>query len=233
MQPYFFPYVGYFALAYSVDRFVFYDDVQFIKNGWINRNRILIAGKPAYLTVPLSGASSSRLIQDVGIDQSKPWRRKILGSLRQAYGGAPFFDPVGELVRSVVETDRDGIADLARASVRAVARYLDLATTFVPNASDYENSHLRGVERVKDICRLERATSYHNLPGGRSLYAHDEFRACGLSLHFIGTALPRYQQFDEPFVPGLSVIDVLMHNPPQDIRGMLAELARDGDRSSP
>jgi hypothetical protein len=222
MQPYFFPYIGYFTLVGAVDRFVFYDDVQYIKNGWINRNRILLAGEPSYITVPLQSASLSRRIDEVAIAQGGNWKRKMLESLRHAYGGAACFEPVHELVRSVMLPDMQRICELAKASVYAVARYLELGGDFVHSSAGYSNRELRGEERVLDICRHESASEYVNLPGGRELYDPARFAARGVQLRFVDAPATPYRQFGEHFHPYLSIIDVLMHNRPAQVRAMLA-----------
>jgi hypothetical protein len=222
MQPYFFPYLGYFALLAAVDRFVFYDDVQYIKNGWINRNRILLGGEPAYITVPLLNASASSRIDQVPIAGNRDWKRKMLESLRHAYHGAPFFGAVDGLVRSVISPEVERIAELAKDSIYAVTRYLELSPDIVHSSNSYANSHLRGVERVLDICRREQASEYFNLPGGRELYDPARFAACGLGLRFIDAPVVPYPQFGDAFQPHLSVLDALMHNPPARVRAMLA-----------
>ncbi|MBC7604851.1 MAG: WbqC family protein [Ramlibacter sp.] len=222
MQPYFFPYVGYFALAATCDRFVFYDDVGYIKNGWINRNRILLGREPAYITVPLLNASASKRIDEVTIANAQPWKRKMLESVRHGYANAPYFEPVDALVRSVLDAQDDRIAELAKSSVRAVCDYLEVATDFVASPAGYGNSQLRGAERVKDICTREAATEYWNLPGGRDLYAESDFASAGLALRFVQVDATPYPQFSSSFQPFLSIIDVLMHNAPAQVREMVA-----------
>lgn len=221
MQPYVFPYIGYFQLIQAVDKFVFYDNVNYIKNGWINRNRLRLGGAVRYFTIPLHEASPFRRIVETRIDGRQPWCRKILESVRHAYGRAPYFTPVRQLVESVLTEQSDSIAAMARASVLAVARYLGLTTEFVPSSGPYGNAHLHGVERVLDICRREAATQYLNLPGGRALYAPEEFNRQGIDLRFVQPLPIEYPQFIEPFEPWLSIIDVLMHNAPEDARRLL------------
>jgi WbqC-like protein family len=223
MQPYIFPYIGYFQLIQAVDTFVFYDDVNYIKNGWINRNRLRLGDTVRYFTIPLDDASPFRRINETRIDGRQPWQRKVLETIRHAYGRAPHFKPVERLVESVLTDPTDKIADMARASVLAVARYLGLTTRFVPSSEPYGNAHLHGVERVLDICRREGASRYINLPGGRSLYAPDAFAPLGLELRFLEPLPVSYRQFGERFEPWLSIIDVLMHNSPEDARQMLAQ----------
>jgi len=218
MQPYFFPYAGYFCLLAAVDRFVFYDDVHYIKSGWINRNRLLLGGEPSYFTVPVVNASCSTRISDVAIVANGKWRRKMLESLRHGYSAAPHFGAVYELVQSVVFAKADSISELAKASVYAVAKYLEVDTHFVDSSSSYDNASLRGVERVLDICRREQATHYINLSGGRSLYEPECFRAAGLTLAFVDSKATPYPQFSVTFQPALSIVDLLMHNAPSQAR---------------
>jgi len=220
MQPYLFPYIGYFQLLAQVDRFVFYDDVNFIKNGWINRNRLLLQGEPRYFTVPLRDASPFRKIRDVEVAAAAGWRRTIRESIRHAYGKAPNFVAVSALVERVLETETTRIGELAKASVRAVADHLALETELVDSSSRYANESLSGAARVLDICSRERASDYYNAPGGRALYDAREFARHGIALHFVAPQAIEYRQGGAAFVPGLSIIDVLMHND----RGQAREL---------
>jgi len=220
MQPYLFPYIGYFQLLAQVDRFVFYDDVNFIKNGWINRNRLLLQGEPRYFTVPLRDASPFRKIRDVEVAAAAGWRRTIRESIRHAYGKAPNFVAVSALVERVLETETTRIGELAKASVRAVADHLALETELVDSSSRYANESLSGAARVLDICSREGASDYYNAPGGRALYDAREFARHGIALHFVAPQAIEYRQGGAAFVPGLSIIDVLMHND----RGQAREL---------
>jgi hypothetical protein len=212
MQPYFFPYVGYFQLIASVDRFVVYDDVAFIKNGWINRNRILTSNGVAYLTVPLSGASSFRSIRDTGCAPPATWRDKMLRTLAQVYARAPERNAGMAIVEKVLkEADGQLVRDLAVSSLREVCAYAGLDVAWQDSATVYGNSDLAGVERVLDICRREAATTYINLPGGRSLYDSALFASRAIELKFVVPVLEPYPQpRTKEFVPGLSVLDLLM-----------------------
>jgi len=224
MQPYLFPYIGYFQLIQAVDRFVVYDDVAFIKQGWINRNRMLINGAPCFFTVPVKNASSYRLICDTVIDDDRQharWSEKLLKSFDSAYRRAPEFSNVFPLLESVFAGRPARVAELALASLRAVARFLDIRTTFVESSSIYGNTHLKGEERVLAICTDERASEYINLPGGRSLYAPKRFEAHGITLAFLEPRPLEYRQFDGAFVPWLSIVDVLMFNRVETVRAYL------------
>lgn len=212
MQPYFFPYAGYFGLVGSADKFVFYDDVNFIKNGWINRNRLYLSGDVRYFTVPLSGASSNLKINEVNIQPKNIWQRKLVDTIKQSYSKAPYFKQTLDLIEDVLSLESEHISDYARQSVVKTAERLALDVDFVESSSVYGNKDLSSVSRVIDICLKERAREYLNLPGGKELYSATDFSRHDIRLEFVDTKLKRYTQFDREFVPGLSIIDVLMFN---------------------
>jgi WbqC-like protein len=221
MQPYLFPYIGYFQLIHAVDRFVVYDDVAYIKQGWINRNRILINGEPSFFSVPIKHASSYALICDTFIDddpQHARWVEKLLKTFDNAYRRAPEFRRVFPIVERVFSVNTTRIADLALASVKAISSLLEIETTFVDSSRTYGNATLRGENRVLSICQAERANEYINVPGGRDLYSRERFEAAGIGLSFIQPRNVEYPQFGGPFVQGLSIIDVLMFNPLDQVR---------------
>jgi hypothetical protein len=224
MQPYLFPYIGYFQLMHAVDRFVVYDDVAFIKQGWINRNRILINGCPSYFSVPVRHASSFRAIRDTLIDDDPEHARcveRLLKTVGNAYRRAPEFARVFPIVEAVLTRATDRVADMAVASLRAVADLLEIRTDWVDSSARYGNGHLKGEERVLAICRAERATDYVNASGGRELYTRARFEAAGLRLHYLQSRAIEYRQFKNPFVPSLSIIDVLMFNTRDTVRRFL------------
>jgi len=222
MQPYLFPYIGYFQLMHAVDRFVVADDLTFIKQGWINRNRLLINGSPAYFTVPLKRHPADALIRDVEIDEgSRRWRTTMLKTIGNFYRRAQSFEAVYPIVERVVGGPFTRIADMARASLREVCGYLGVEVAIVDSSSAYGNAHLKGRDRVIDTCCAERASDYVNAIGGRALYSPDAFLAHGIRLHFVDTAPIEYPQFGGPFVPSLSVIDLLMFNTLNGARELL------------
>lgn len=216
MQPYLFPYLGYFQLIHAVDKFVFYDDVNFIKQGWINRNRILLNGAPHLFTVPVKQGSSFRNICDTEVDDRRflLWKRKFLATIDQAYKKAPHFSPVRALVESVLAVDINSIGELSKVSVLAVCEYLALQRDWVLGSAVFDNESLRGEHRVLDICLKVGANTYVNLPGGRHLYTDEHFEGWGISLKFLKSNIRSYHQFDHSFVENLSIIDVLMFNDP-------------------
>lgn len=222
MQPYFLPHLGYFQLLHAAERFVIYDDVTYRKGGFINRNRMLLEGAPRYFTVPLHGASPNKRICDVELGNVAAWRKKFLRSLEHAYGKAPHFEEAYALADRVSGYETTNLADFLAHGLRTVAEHLGLDTELVPTSRVYGNEELRGQERVLDICRREGATCYVNAPGGRKLYRSEDFRARGIDLRFLETDPVEYDQGGTPFVPRLSILDVLMWNPPERVRELVA-----------
>lgn len=220
MQPYFFPYLGYFQLIHAVDTFVAYDDVAYIKRGWINRNFLLMGCNSVRITVPLNNVSQFRPICNTQIAPVL-WQHNFLKTLHQAYAKAPQFAQVYALAETVVKRDYPTVAELALSSLTEVMDYLSLKTTVRPTSRIYRNNHLSGQARILDICQQEKADTYVNLPGGRALYDREAFAARGVDLRFLQPGDVRYRQFRCEFVPNLSVLDVLMFNERDTVRELL------------
>jgi hypothetical protein len=210
MQPYFFPYIGYWQLIYAVDRFVIYDDVNFIKKGWINRNRILINGEPGYITIPLVGASQNKRICDIEMQTSAHWRNKMLKSIEFNYRKSPFFDEIFGEINRLISNPATNLAQFLAQSLEDIATLLGISTEFVRSSRDYGNSSLRGQDRILDICDREGATSYINAPGGQALYDTASFANANIDLCFSSGRISPYPQRAGEFVPNLSIIDALM-----------------------
>ncbi|MBI1286905.1 MAG: hypothetical protein GC178_04940 [Flavobacteriales bacterium] len=221
MQPYLFPYIGYFQLIHAVDRFVVFDDVNFIKRGWINRNRVLLNGNDHMFTVPLIGVSQNKLINEIRIDPNTKWREKILTTIRHAYKSAPHFDEVYPLIESAFMNDSDMISDYARNSLEVICKYLKIETSIISSSKTYNGSELKGVERIIDICKKEKANTYINAIGGTDLYNQSQFESDGIKLHFLKTDNISYTQGKNEFVKGLSIIDVVMFNSVEQTRNLL------------
>lgn len=220
MQPYFFPYLGYFQLIKAVDKFVFYDDVNFIKNGWVNRNRILINGQASYFTLQLKDASSFKTINQVSFIDN---RNKLLKSITHSYAKAPYFNETVELIRECLNTDTDKVATLAMNSVEQVSNYLNLKTKLEVSSEKYSDT--KGMDRASrlvEICKRNNATSYINPIGGEELYDKRFFNEYNIDLSFIQPKRMDYKQFKNDFVPWLSIIDILMFNSVEEVHEMLA-----------
>jgi hypothetical protein len=222
MQPYIFPYIGYFQLINTVDRFVFLDDVNYINRGWINRNNILVNGKANMFTVPLQNASQNRLINEVKVAEGN-WKDKILKTIEMAYKKAPEFKIVFPLIRDVFSSGDSSIAAMARQSIKQVCTYLEILTEFIDSSERYGNKHLKGEERIIDINVQENSINYVNPIGGMELYRKENFATKGINLYFLQTKKIIYPQFNNEFVPSLSIIDVLMFNAKECARQYLME----------
>lgn len=221
MQPYFFPYLGYFQLMAKVDSFVLFDDVHFINKGWINRNRINVGGAPHTITVPLKQASQNRLICNIELDDSTKWREKMLRTIEQSYVRAPWFEQVFPLIEGIVRHDAPNLADYLHHSLTALRDHLRLSTGIVTTSRQYRNAELKAQERIIDICLKEHASVYVNASGGMELYSQAHFADRGLDLKFVQPTLEPYTCGRLAYVPGLSIIDVLMWNDTASVDRML------------
>jgi hypothetical protein len=223
MQPYFFPYVGYFQLAHAVDRFVFYDDVAFRKRSWINRNRVLTpSGEERRVTVPCLGASQNRRICDVGVDYAGPAMRKLGATLANNYRKAPNYCMLAPLLNEVLEHPYDSIGDLASSSVLAICRYLDIEPCFSwSSRTGYDNVDLDRADRLADITRRVGGKEYVNLPGGETLYSSADFSEHGVTLRFLRPDLERFAELVGAEAASVSMLHHLMWQPRQELRAAL------------
>ena len=219
MQPYFFPYIGYFSLIKVVDLFVFYDDVNYIKGGWVNRNRILINSEAKYLTLNVKNGSQNKLINEIEFDDN---RQKLLKTIELNYKKAPYFKQVWPLLETNLKLKTTSLADIAINSVRSVTNYLGMQTKFEISSVSYpETKGLERSERLIQICRKTHADTYINAIGGIDLYDKNDFLKNHINLQFLKPQLLQYKQYKETFIPGLSIIDVLMFNSIEEINKML------------
>jgi len=222
MQPYFFPYIGYFQLIAAVDKFVFYDDVNYIKQGWINRNRILLNGEAHYITLTLNKGTPNKLIKEIEIIDNRP---QILTKIELAYKKAPYFKSIWPLINKCLAIDTLNLSKIAINSVIEVSKYLELDCKFEVSSCKYSNS--KGIgrqERLLTICKISGCNQYINLFGGQELYSQRVFTENMISLKFITPEIIQYYQFNNDFIPSLSIIDVLMFNSKQQTRNMLVGL---------
>ncbi|EFF1868028.1 WbqC family protein, partial [Escherichia coli] len=205
---------GYYQLMSSVDKFIIYDDVSYIKNGWINRNRILVNGNAHYFTVPVIGGSCNNKINTVKIDKTKKKAiNKIIITIEQAYKKSVFFDEVFPVIYGVLSKEYDFISDLAITSLLSIKNKLDIGAEVVLTSTNYGNNNLTSQDRVIDINVKEHASTYINSEGGRLLYDKKTFKLNGVNLKFIHPEILPYKQLcNGEFVPSLSIIDVVMNN---------------------
>lgn len=216
MQPYFFPYIGYFQLMNIVDEFIIYDNIQYTKKSWINRNRILINGRDSYFTIPLKKDSDFLDIRDRVL--SETWNRekfKMLNRIREIYRKAHHFESVFPLIERSLSYSDTNLFKFILHSLQEVRTYLEIETPLRISSHVPVNHSLKAEKRVLAICKQRNVKTYINPIGGIDLYSRAEFRKEGIELFFLKSNNLEYRQFSNNFVPSLSIIDVLMFNPRQ------------------
>ena len=225
MQPYVFPYIGYFQLINHVDQFVIYDDVQYINRGWINRNRILVNGQAKYFTLPVKKADRSLPINQRELaDEFGSQKDSILRQIDTAYNKAPYYADVATLIKECFDFPEKNVALFVANSIRQFCQFLDIDTRFVVSSELQKPSGLKGEDHILEINKILGSTNYINPIGGTELYDHDRFAENGISLQFLETRGIEYPQFPKfEFVPFLSIIDVLMFNDKTKISELLGE----------
>lgn len=224
MQPYFMPYIGYWQLLSSADRFIVLDDVAYIRRGWINRNRILVNGKVHFFTLPVRAASQNRAINELELATDAKWLKCFALTLEQNYRKAPCFEETLGFLKPVLVNCHGRLLPFLLSSIDSVARHLDIRTPRVLASSVATSRRSCGQERIIDLCRVEGATDYINLPGGRDLYRQDAFQRCGVRLGFLAPQVRQYPQYPPGlWWPGLSIIDMLMNLGAQRTRQELAQ----------
>lgn len=212
MQPYFLPYIGYWQLFYAVDIFVIFDDVNYIKKGWVNRNRLLEEGKAAFFNINLKHASQNKYINETECFQDPEQQLKLLKRITTCYKKALFFEEVYPLIERIVLDSEVNLAKYLENTIRYIADYLDIHTSIRISSELKKDETLKGQEKVIEICKCLKADTYCNAIGGRSLYDKETFALNGIELRFLEPEPFRYPQFKNEFVPSLSILDVLMFN---------------------
>lgn len=217
MQPYFVPYIGYWQLMNLVDQYVIYDDVNYIKRGWINRNRILVNGTPKYFNVPILGASQNLLINEIRVNHDNAEIDKKLRCIEEAYRRAPFYERIYPMIKDILLYEEDNIAKFIEHSFHVICEYLDIQTKLILSSDLEKDNTLRGQDKILAICRLLNATEYYNAIGGQDLYSFEAFQAQGIQLNFVKTQDIKYKQFGNDFEANLSIVDVMMFNSKEKI----------------
>ncbi|WP_088833322.1 WbqC family protein [Paenibacillus tyrfis] len=218
MQPYLFPYIGYFQLIHAVSKFVIYDDVAFITRGWINRNYLLINGEKKLFTLHLNGASSNKAINEVVILGNQ---EKILKAVILAYSKAPYFKEVIPIIEEILLFPESNLSKYLANSITILSRLLGIQTEVLFSSNLSKDNSLKGQDKIISICESLQATEYINAIGGQSLYNENDFRNHNIELRFLKSQPIVYKQFKNAFIPWLSIIDVLMFNSVEETRLLL------------
>lgn len=224
MQPYFFPYIGYYSILKNVDVYVYLDIVQYINRGWINRNRI---AKPnggwEYITVPVKKHHRETLIKDVLVYNEENWQSRILHQL-EIYHKAPYYTEIMNLLVELFHKSYDTIVDLNIAVDQAIAGYLQFdINTIVLSKSPYV---IKNVKAPDDwslrVCQnIHNVNEYWNAPGGKAFYDIKKYEQAGIQIRFVKNKLRKYQQGAVGFIEGLSILDALMFNSVQDVNALI------------
>lgn len=220
MQPYFLPYLTYFSLVEACDVFVFFDTAQYVRRSWMNRNRILNPGAGwSYLGVPVRYSPVLTPVRNKQIDTSTPWHRDLLASVGRYRRRAPHYARVVGLLDTAEIRSAVSICQLNILLIKRICEDLGLTCRFVAYSEldPWAEERQAPVDWVWEGCALAGANSYLNLPGGVELYDAAEYTRRGLPFHFIENGLRPYPQGEERFVPGLSIIDVMMFNEREEV----------------
>jgi hypothetical protein len=222
MQPYFFPYLGYFHLLHSCDTFVFLDNVNYINRGWVNRNQFIFSGVPNMFTVPLNGASQNKLINELTIADGK-WAKVFLKSLEMSYKKTKNYDLLIEPLKQLIGDGTGKIAELNQRTTLWCADQLGLTKNYKVSSVDFAAIAAVGQDRIIQICQQESAEVYNNAIGGVDLYNKTDFANCGITLEFVRSTLNPYPQTVTGFHPGMSILDVLMNTDSNERQILLKE----------
>ena len=226
MQPYFFPYIGYWQLIHAVDVFIIYDDGKMISNGWIHRNRILGPDKhtPCTIRLPLKDKSVNHRILDMERIIDARNVRKILRSMECTYSRAPHYEETMQLLRPLLTYEEPNMARYLTHCIQSICNYLGIKTRFVISSSIDKTGLEHFMDKVERLGKTIGITDFINPIGGMEIYDKAEWERHGLTLSFLHRRDSiRYQQFGEEFIPDLSIIDILMFCSVKEIQQMLNE----------
>jgi hypothetical protein len=226
MQPYFFPYIGYFSLIKHTDQFILLDEVQFIRHGWIERNRILKQDGDdwLYIKVPLEKHERNTKIKDIKINSQQNWRQKIIAQLQPYKKKARYFNYAYQVVQEILDNDFIDIVSLNKNALEITCNYLNIPHNIQifsemglviepPNEPD---------EWALNICKaIGNVSEYWNPQGGMEFFNREKYKQNNIQLLFQNSNIQSYNQNKETFIPGLSIIDVMMFNSVEKIHEML------------
>ncbi|MBF0760405.1 WbqC family protein [Dysgonomonas mossii] len=222
MQPYFMPYIGYFQLLNAVDKYVIYDNAKYTKKGWINRNRILQNNKDTLISISVEKDSDYLDIKDRSVADSFD-KKKLINQIRESYRKAPYFEQVIPIVEDIINYEEKNLFLYIYNSIKEVCKYLNIHTEIIISSTIDIDQTLAGQDRVIAICKTLGAKDYYNAIGGQELYHPKDFEKKGVSLRFLSSNLVAYKQFNNDFIPWLSIIDVMMFNSLAETQDMLNE----------
>lgn len=227
MQPYFFPYLGYFQLMNYVDEWIIFDHIKFIDKGWVNRNRILHPNPEKiwqFISVPLAKRRQFDNINELSIAQNHHWVDSIMGKLT-TYKKAPHYNETIELIHECLSGSPINLSMMLKKTLQQTAQYLGIQTTITTQS--HQNWELPEITHpgqwALEISKLKGAKTYINPHGGSEIFQQDEFDNAKIELQFLKPILQPYPQYRGNFTKGLSIIDVMMWNDKHSIQRMLKQ----------
>lgn len=224
MQPYLFPYIGYFQLIHASEKIVIYDNIEYTKKGWINRNRILVNGKDKFFTVPVKKDSDYFHIRDRYLaDNSVVNIKKILAQISNSYRKAPFFNEVYPVLENLFLSDNKNLFGYVFNTISEICTLLGIKTELIISSQLNMDHGLKAEQKVLEINRILNSDTYINPIGGTELYDKENFKNKGVDLLFIKSKPIRYDQSGNEFIESLSIIDVLMFNDLNKVKSLLNE----------
>ncbi|MCK5116111.1 MAG: WbqC family protein [Candidatus Aegiribacteria sp.] len=230
MQPYFFPYLGYFSLIKHTDYFIVFDEVQYIRKGWMNRNRILAPEKPnggwQYISLPIQKAHREALISDIYINNNILWKDKLLHQLEHYRKKAPYFAEVTLFLSQTLNTNENSIAHLNAHLLDSVCEYLSIPFNYtISSEMDFPEMTVNHPgDWALNISKYLNVSTYINPSGGKEIFPKEDWNTHGINLRFLTSNLPSYSQRREESIMGLSIIDIMMFNNSEDISVMLDDI---------
>ena len=227
MQPYFMPYLGYFALIKHTDAFVFFDTPQYIKRGWVNRNRIIHQQENFnYINIPLKKAPQETAIKDMLIDDSQDWKKKIFAQLEIYKKKSPYYEDVINLLHETLDKEYKTIGEINIAATIAVCKYLGIDKPFyIYSEMDLNIPQVNAPDEwALYITKAMGYKTYINPPGGMTFFNYAKYEKENIELKFLKINLTPYVQKRGYFEPGLSIVDVMMFNSKEKIMEMLDDI---------
>lgn len=223
MQPYLFPYIGYWQIINAVDNFILLDDVNFIMRGYINRNTILVNNESYLFSMPLDKASQNKQINHINRKLDLLAQSKLLKTIEISYRNAPYYKDVFPIITNTIKNEEMNLSKYLKYSIDEVLKYLEIERKISLSSEINNYKNLRGQDRIIDICKQNNTSIYINAIGGQYLYNKTAFAESNIELKFIKTMDIKYQQFTNKFISNLSIIDVLMFNSINDVKNILEE----------
>jgi len=217
-QPYLFPYFGYWQLMNIADTYVIADNMQYMKKGYINRNYILNNSKSHRFTLEVQGVHLGIPINEVKVGNNA---KKILKTIFHAYTKAPYFKEIYPMIEEILLNDEKNLAKYVGYSIERIADYLDMDTKFIYESELQVDYSLGAQSGIISICKKFNVDQYINAIGGQELYNKNDFEKEGISLNFLKMEKITYEQFNDEFVPNLSIVDVMMFNSKNEVKEML------------